>query len=127
MKYLLSYYNYLLENLNSKYAGSFIKNYKKWDIYYSDRPGHYITDKLVTRKGSISNDPVGEINKLVKKLIEYLEENGYDNKNLNWGVRFKNKKYFVIFEINTSTKIIVLSTIRSLDMDIRRDTIKINI
>jgi hypothetical protein len=127
MKHLLNYYNYIVENLNKKYSGVFINNYKNWNIYYSDRTGHYITDKLVTRKGSISNDPVGEINKLVKKLVDYLDDNNYSKDYLNWGVRFKNKKYYVIFEINTITKMIVLSTIRSLDMDLRRDTIKINI
>jgi len=65
----------LFENFNKKYSGSFINKYRNWYITYSDRYGHYITDRLVERSDSKIHDPVVVVNGLVKKMVDYLETN----------------------------------------------------
>lgn len=103
------------ENFNKKYEGWFINNYKNWNITYSDRPGHYITDRLVERSISKVHDPVIIINGLVKKMIEYIEFNNISNID-KYCVKFKKKKFHVIFEFDGSEKLLNLNTILKLDM-----------
>jgi hypothetical protein len=114
-----------LENSNIKYSGNFTTLHDGWRIGYSDYKNHYITDKLMERNLSISSDPVLEINKLIIKLIKYLEN--CKEEYVIYCVKFKNKKYYVIFEIQVKNKYIHLLTIKSLKMNIRKDTKIINI
>jgi hypothetical protein len=124
MKYILNYSHYILENLNKKYNGSFINTYKSWYITYSDRPGHYITDRLISRSGSKIHDPVITINGLVQKMIDYLEDNNI-KKIGKYCVKFKNRSFHVIFEFDVNNKLLNLNTILKLTMSY--DCEKINI
>ena len=124
---ILNFDEFLLENDNPKYNGDFLTSYDGWVIRYSDYKGHYITDRLMERNKSTSTDPVKEINGLMIKLIKHLNNKNYNNEYLNWCIKFKNKKYFVIVEINLIFKTIYLFTIKSTDMSIRRDTTLVNI
>jgi len=45
MNNIKNFYEYF-ENLNNRFEGSFIYELNGWDITYSDRKGHYITDRL---------------------------------------------------------------------------------
>ena len=124
MKHLTNYINYFLENKNSLYNGSFIYNLDNWKILYNDIKGHYITDKLVDRNGEKTSDPVKDINNIVKRIIKYIGNNYDDISYLNWGIKFKNKKYIVSVEIYPSKKIMEIKTIRSLDMGVdKRSTL----
>ncbi len=112
------------ENFNKLYKGFFINNYKNWTISYSDRPGHYITDRLVDRSLSKIHDPVVIINGLVKKMIDYLENNKIVNID-KYCVKFKERKFHIIFEFDGNKKILNLNTILKLEMTY--DCKKINI
>jgi len=103
------------ENFNKLYSGSFINNYKKWYITYSDRPGHYITDRLVERSISKIHDPVIIINGLVKKMIDYIENNNINTID-KYCVKYKKRGFYVIFDFDGSKKILNLNTILKLDM-----------
>jgi hypothetical protein len=94
MKYIITF-----ENFNSRYSGDFIKEHRGWEIDYSDRPGHYITDRLVERSSTRIHDPVIVINGLVKKMINYIEENKI-TEIVKYCVKFKNRGFHVIFDIN---------------------------
>jgi hypothetical protein len=124
MLYLKKYLIFL-ENNNKKYNGSFIFNHNGWNINYSDRKGHYITDKLMERNKSTSSDPVSEINKLVCKFVNYVNNQNFNSNYIKLGVKFKHKKYIVIFEVDVKIKNIDLLTIRENVMSVRGDTIKI--
>ena len=115
MKHILNYFNYLIENLNNKYVGSFINHYKNWYITYSDRPGHYITDRLINRSETKIHDPVIVINGLVKKMIDYIEDSNITNID-KYCVKFKKRGFHVIFEFDGKRKVINLNTILRLDM-----------
>jgi hypothetical protein len=118
MKYLVYICNFF-ENNNIKYNGSFIYNYNGWNITYNDYKGHYITDKLVDRNVEKTYDSVKDINNSVKRIINYIDNSEYTNTYyLNWGVKFKNKKYIISVEIYPNKKIIELKTIRSLNMGV---------
>ena len=123
MKYLIDFSEFTLENNNKKYQGDFIKSLNGWDITYSDYPGHYITDKLQDRSKSKISNHVIEINGLVGKMIRYLSDNNIDGFR-RYGVKFKNKKYIVVFETRSNKKL-WLMTIRRLEMGVRLDTEKI--
>jgi len=103
------------ENFNKLYEGSFINNYKNWYITYSDRPGHYITDRLVDRSISKIHDPVIIINGLVKKMIDYLENDNISNID-KYFVKFKKRGFHVIFDFDGNNKLLNLNTILNLDM-----------
>ena len=124
---ILNFEEFLLENDNPKYPGDFITQYNGWCIDYSDRPNHYITDRLMERNKSVSTDPVKEINGLMIKLVKHLNCNKFNLTDLKLALKFKNKKYLVIVEVSVSKKSIYLCTIKSLDMNVRKDTIKINL
>ena len=118
MKYLVYICNFF-ENNNIKYNGSFIYNYNGWNITYNDYKGHYITDKLVDRNVEKTYDSVKDINNSVKRIINYIDNSEYTNTYyLNWGVKFKNKKYIISVEIYPNKKIIELKTIRGLNMGV---------
>lgn len=111
MRYIITF-----ENFNSRYEGKFIDSYKKWIIDYSDRPGHYITDRLIERSSTSIHDPVIVINGLVKKMINYIEENNIVDI-VKYCVKFKKRGFHVIFDIDGKNKILNLNTILSLDMN----------
>lgn len=79
------------------------------------------------RNKSVSTDPVKEINGLMIKLVKHLNSNKFNLTDLKLALKFKNKKYLVIVELSVSKKSIYLCTIKSLDMNVRKDTIKINL
>ena len=106
------------ENFNTLYKGSFINTYKNWHITYSDRYGHYITDRLVGRSLTKIHDPVITINGLVKKMIDYVEINNIVGIN-KFCVKFRKRGFHVIFEFDN------LNTILKLNMSY--DCKKINI
>ncbi len=112
------------ENFNKLYEGSFINNYKNQHITYSDRPGHYITDRLVKRSINKIHDPVIVINGLVKKMIDYIENNNIINMD-KYCVKFRKRYFHVIFEFDGNKKLLNLNTILKLDMSY--DCKKINI
>ena len=124
---ILNFEEFLLENDNPKYPGDFITQYNGWCIDYSDRPNHYITDKLMERNKSVSTDPVKEINGLMIKLVKHLNNTNYSLKIFDIGVKFKNKKYIIVANININIKEIYINTILSTDMSLNYNTIKINI
>ena len=127
MRYIKYFIKYLLENNNSMYDGLFTYNVDDWKIVYNDYEGHYITDKLVNRNGEKTSDPVKDINNIVIRIISY-NGNDYENVDyLNWGVKFKNKKYIVCVEVYPNKKILEIKTIRSLDMGVDRRSTFINI
>lgn len=68
------------------------------------------------RNKSTSTDPVKEINGLMIKLIKHINNKNYNNEYLNWCIKFKNKKYHVILNIQPKYNIIILKTILSIDM-----------
>ena len=120
MRHLKNFLKYILENNNNFYNGSFIYNIDGWKIEYNDYIGHYITDKLVSRNGEKTSDPVKDINNIVIRIIKYIGGDYTNVDYLNWGVKFKNKKYLVSVEIYQNNKIMELKTIRSLDMGVDR-------
>ena len=79
---------------------------------------------MVDRNGEKTSDPVKDINNIVKRIVKYIGDD-YDNISyLNWGIKFKNKKYIVSVEIYPNKKIMEIKTIRSLDMAVdRRSTL----
>ena len=115
MRYILYYLRYLDENLNIRYNGKFINNYRNWYITYSDRPGHYITDRIIERSETKIHDPVIVVNGLVKKMIDYIESKNINTIN-KYCVKFKKRKFHVIFEFDGNKKVLNLNTILRMEM-----------
>lgn len=57
---------------------------------------------------------------IIIRIIKYIGGDYTNVDYLNWGVKFKNKKYIVSVEIYPNKKIMELKTIRSLDMGVDR-------